>query len=141
MDGIKHLATLLACMKPHLDDKEYIFCTFPSATIPEMLHLNPLCCFYEEEGLTLIIQKDCAIEHKIRFSTVLKMISLTIHSSLDAVGLTAAISGKLAEKGISANVVAAYYHDHIFVQKEYARQAMNSLIELQMESLPYSSIQ
>lgn len=58
-----------------------------------------------------------------------KGITLTIHSSLDAVGLTAAVSTKLAEKDISANVIAAYYHDHIFVQSEKAELAMEALGE------------
>lgn len=54
-------------------------------------------------------------------------ITLTIHSSLDAVGITAAVSTKLAEQGISANVIAAYYHDHIFVQAEKAELAIEAL--------------
>ena len=54
-----------------------------------------------------------------------------VHSSLDAVGLTAAFSAKLTEKNISANVIAAYYHDHIFVPKEKAEQALNAILELQ----------
>jgi hypothetical protein len=49
---------------------------------------------------------------------------------LDAVGLTAAFSSKLAEHGISANVIAGYFHDHIFVQKEHAEKAIAALNEL-----------
>jgi hypothetical protein len=52
-----------------------------------------------------------------------------VHSSLDAVGLTAAVANKLASREISANVVAAYYHDHIFVRKEKADIAMAALEE------------
>jgi hypothetical protein len=59
-----------------------------------------------------------------------KGISLTVHSSLDAVGLTAAFSSKLAEHGISANVFAGYYHDHIFVQSELAQSAIEALNEI-----------
>ena len=58
-----------------------------------------------------------------------KGITLTVHSSLDAVGLTAAVANKLTEKGISANVIAAYYHDHIFVQTEKAALAIEALNE------------
>ena len=55
--------------------------------------------------------------------------SLMIHSSLDAVGLTAAVASRLADHGISANVVAGYYHDHIFVPVEAAEQALGALKE------------
>nr|WP_275889019.1 ACT domain-containing protein [Desulforhopalus vacuolatus] len=65
----------------------------------------------------------------MKYEGVFKGITLTVHSSLEAVGLTAAISSKLAEKGISANVIAAYYHDHIFVQTEKAEMAMEALNE------------
>ena len=63
--------------------------------------------------------------------SVYRLITLNVHSSLDAVGLTAAFSAKLTEKNISANVIAAYYHDHIFVPKEKAEQALNAILELQ----------
>ena len=58
------------------------------------------------------------------------MISLNVHSSLDAVGLTAAFSNRLAEYGISANVVAGFYHDHIFVHSELAEKAIRALGEI-----------
>ncbi|MCH9673679.1 MAG: ACT domain-containing protein, partial [Gammaproteobacteria bacterium] len=62
--------------------------------------------------------------------SIFKRITLTVHSSLDAVGLTAAVSTKLAEHDISANIVAGYYHDHIFVQTQRATHAMAALREL-----------
>ena len=97
--------------------------------------LTPIGTFREKEGLTLIITTDDALSNGIRFDNVYKLISLTVHSSLNAVGLTAAIATKLASKDISANVVAAYYHDHIFAQKEKAGQATEAVVELQAESL------
>ena len=96
--------------------------------------LTPIGTFREKEGLILILTTDDASSNGIRFDTVYKLISLTVHSSLNAVGLTASIATKLASKDISANVVAAYYHDHIFVQKEKAGQAMEAIMELQAES-------
>lgn len=136
MAGIEDLKKLLSSMKPELDKGEFVFCTFDNLiSIETIINLNPLCTFREKEGLTLIITTDDALSHDIHFDTVYKLISLTVHSSLNAVGLTAAIATKLASKDISANVVAAYYHDHIFVQKEKAGQAMEAIIELQVESL------
>jgi len=122
-------------MEPQLQNEEYIFCTFPKGQITDNIHLNPICCFHEKEGLTLIIEKQTADKNRIEYASTFSMISLTIHSSLDAVGLTAAISKKLAEKEISANVVAAYFHDHVFVPKEKAPLAVKCLNELQQESL------
>ena len=43
------------------------------------------------------------------------MISLAVHSALDGVGLTAAVAGALAERGIACNMVAGHHHDHAFV--------------------------
>jgi hypothetical protein len=80
--------------------------------------------FKESEGLTLIISVEDAEKANIAYESKFKQITLTVHSSLDAVGLTAAIAIKLASHGISANVVAAYYHDHIFVQSEKADKAL-----------------
>jgi hypothetical protein len=50
-----------------------------------------------------------------------------VHSSLEAVGLTAAVAGALTAAGISANVVAAFHHDHVFVPADRAEAAMAQL--------------
>lgn len=63
----------------------------------------------------------------IQFEGVFSQITLTVHSSLEAVGLTAAVSAKLAEKEISANVIAGYYYDHIFVQSSKAEAVLKAL--------------
>ena len=60
----------------------------------------------------------------LNYSFIASWISLTIHSSLEAVGLTAAFSKALADNGISCNVVAAFYHDHIFVDQKDAKKVM-----------------
>ena len=64
---------------------------------------------------------------KLEYSFVASWITLTVHSSLEAVGLTAAFSKALSQEGISCNVVAAFYHDHIFVGKNDADKAMEIL--------------
>ncbi|WP_029905730.1 ACT domain-containing protein [Prevotella sp. 10(H)] len=135
MNGIENLNELLKSLEPELHTEEFVFCTFPHESLSDKMYLSPISSFQEKEGLTLIITKECAIANSIPFESVFSLISLTIHSSLDAVGLTAAIAGKLASKNISANVVAAYYHDHIFVQKEKAKEAIKALKELQQESM------
>ena len=96
-----------------------------------MYELNPIGIFHEKEGVTFILEQQDAVNKKIHYQSDYRLITLNVHSSLDAVGLTAAFSAKLAEKNISANVVTAYYHDHIFVPEEKAEQALNAILELQ----------
>ena len=96
-----------------------------------MYELNPIGIFLEKEGVTFILEQQDAVNKKIHYQSVYRLNTLNVHSSLDAVGLTAAFSAKLAEKNISANVVTAYYHDHIFVPEEKAEQALNAILELQ----------
>jgi hypothetical protein len=128
MSGIKELDTLLQSMSPELQAEEFVFCTVKNS-LSEVVPLQPIATFMEQEGLTVIVEKQQAEQANLEFDGVFKLITLTVHSSLDAVGLTAAVATKLAEHGISANVVAAFYHDHIFVQTEKAEQAMLALAE------------
>jgi hypothetical protein len=83
--------------------------------------------FKENEAITLILKKEIADTLKLDYSVVMSWITLTVHSSLEAVGLTAAFSKALSENGISCNVVAAFYHDHIFVAKKDTDKAMEVL--------------
>lgn len=129
MTGEQHLATLLSSLSPELLDREYVFCTFPNARYGDYPALEPFASVSEPEGLTLIIPRIQADDRGLRYGSVFKRITLRVHSSLDAVGLTAAFSNKLAEHGISANVVAGYYHDHIFVHRDHAERAMAALEE------------
>jgi uncharacterized protein len=131
MIGETNLSKLLASMSPALMSDEYVFCSV-QGEYQDYAQLTPLATFREEEGLTLVVTKDAAMASNLPFESVFKGITLTIHSSLDAVGLTAAVSSKLAEKGISANVIAAYYHDHIFVQSEKAELAIAALGEFSL---------
>ena len=126
MIGETNLETLLATMSPNLMAEEYVFCSVQGDYI-DYNALSPLASFRESEGLTLVISKEMALAHQLPFESVFRGITLTIHSSLDAVGLTAAVSGKLTANNISANVIAAYYHDHIFVQSEKAELALKVL--------------
>jgi hypothetical protein len=130
MTGEINLEKLVAAMSPALMDGEYVFCTFQNAHYGDYSELDPIAAIKESEGLTLIIPKSKADETQLAYESVFKGITLSVHSSLDAVGLTAAFSGKLTEHGISANVIAGYHHDHIFVQSELAEKAIEALNEL-----------
>jgi hypothetical protein len=134
MSGIVKLDELLKNMRPVISEEEYVFCTVKSFILDDVEKLNPICTFKEDEGLTLILEKNIAQKYQFHFDEIFKKITLQIHSSLQAVGLTAAVSTALAEKGISANVVAAYYHDHIFVPANKANEALKTLQSLSQSS-------
>ena len=129
MTGEKNLETLLATLSPTLNDGEYVFCSFKNAMYGDYSDLKPIASFSESKGLTLIISKIEADEKGLTYNGVFKVITLRVHSSLEAIGLTAAFSKKLTEHGVSANVVAGYYHDHIFVKTEQAEKAIVALNE------------
>ncbi len=128
MTGIHDINELLQSMSPQIQQGEFVFCTV-EGQLSDHAQLNPLGTFIEGEGLTLILEKNSADKANISYEGIFKQITLTVHSSLEAVGLTAAVANKLSDKGISANVVAAYYHDHIFVQAEKADEALSALQE------------
>jgi hypothetical protein len=128
MSGITGLDELLRSMEPQLLETEFVFCTV-SGSLVDYVSLNPIATFIEKEGLTLVLDKYVAQKTGLQFEGSFRQITLTVHSSLEAVGLTAAVSSKLTDKGISSNVVAAYYHDHIFVQTAKAEMALSALKE------------
>ena len=134
MAGITDLKVLLAGMKPILSDNSYVFVTCPDAAYGDRAGLDPIGSFREAEGLTLIVPRQNADTAGIAYDGGYRKITLQIHSSLAAVGLTAAVAGALAQSGISANVVAAYFHDHIFVPEEKAASALKTLEKLQLEA-------
>jgi hypothetical protein len=125
----KDLRKLMTSLSPHLMDGDFVFCTIQDARYGDFTELLPMASFCEDEGLTLLVTKENADKAGLTYESIFKCITLKVHSSLEAVGLTAAVSSKLAEKGISANVIAAYYHDHIFVQAEKANVALSALNE------------
>tara|TARA_Y100001956_G_C4022291_1_gene142498 strand:+ start:254 stop:652 length:399 start_codon:yes stop_codon:yes gene_type:complete len=132
MSGITDLDELLRSMRPKLMPTEFVFCT-TSGALTDYVNLEPVASFIESEGLTLVLEKSRAEKVGLAFEGIYQQITLTVHSSLDAVGLTAAVASKLASKGISANVIAAYYHDHIFVQQDKATAALLALEEFSTE--------
>jgi len=130
MSGETSLQKMLATLSPQAMDGEYVFCSFEDARYGDYAELEPVAAIRESEGLTLVVPRDNADRRGIGYESVFSGITLGIHSSLDAVGLTASCASKLTEHGISANVIAGFYHDHIFVQREFAEQAIEALNEL-----------
>ena len=128
MAGIKDIQILLKEMKPVLDKIDYVFSTIECFNIEkDIIFLDPIATFRESEGMTVVVTRETADKQRLPYDAVFNKITLEVHSSLEAVGLTAAISTALASKDISANVIAGYYHDHIFVPKDKADFALNIL--------------
>ena len=125
MAGEKNLESLLKNMEPQYQIGDYVFCSVPDI---KPVNINDILLFFrEQEGITIIIKKEIADNLGFKYSFIAAWISLTVHSSLEAVGLTAAFSKALAANNISCNVVAAFYHDHIFVDKRDVLKAMEIL--------------
>lgn len=125
MSGEKDLEQLLKSMKPEHVSGDYVFCKVENFENPDWNQIIML--FKEKEAITLILKKEVADQLQLDYSVVMSWITLTVHSSLEAVGLTAAFSKALSEHAISCNVVAAYYHDHIFVNQKDVKKAMEIL--------------
>tara|TARA_R110000744_G_scaffold20374_3_gene53462 strand:+ start:1991 stop:2386 length:396 start_codon:yes stop_codon:yes gene_type:complete len=127
MAGETDLNILLESLEPNLNLGSYVFISLKD--INEILREDILFEFKEAEGITILLSKDKADKYNLDYEFVASWITLKVHSALDAVGLTAAVSSALTKHNISCNVVAAYYHDHIFVSKKDTKKAMEVLSE------------
>ena len=132
MSGLTDLDQLLAHLEPSLREGEYVFITVDDDTMTD--ELQPLATFAEDEGRSLIVERERAEAAGLAVEGVFRCITLTVRSSLEAVGLTAAVATALAEAGISANVVAAFHHDHVFVPAAHAERALSVLRGLQQRA-------
>ena len=128
MAGETNLSILIKNMQPILNEGQYVFCSMRSQSAIDFHRI--VFFFREQEGVTIVLEKSYADVKKYEYASVFAWITLHIHSSLDAVGLTAAFSKALADNHISCNVVAGYYHDHIFVPYDLAQQAVDVLRKL-----------
>ncbi|GAA2003038.1 dihydrofolate reductase [Nakamurella flavida] len=122
---VRDLDALLADLRPRRRAGEYVYCRVPGALVPD--GLAPVVTVTEDEGLTLVLARDGAAAGGFPAEPVLAWIELGVDSALDAVGLTAAVATALAGRGIPANVVAGYTHDHLFVPADRADEALEIL--------------
>ncbi len=118
LSGETDLATLLATIEPMLDPRPHDYVPMTGTEPPPA---GWLAIVREDEGIAVISPCDEGPWARI---------TLTVHSSLDAVGLTAAVSTALATAGLSANMIAGLHHDHILVpwpKRHAALEAIRTL--------------
>ncbi len=115
-------------MAPEVQPGTFVYCTFPDALLPD--GLKPVCTMLEAEGLTVILHREEAQARGIPFQFESALITLSVHSSLAAVGFLARICSALAAASIPCNVVSGFYHDHLFVPSHQLHEALASLGQL-----------
>lgn len=128
MAGETNLGTLLRSMSATLAPGTYVFATVPGGAVPP--GLSPRMIFREAEGTTLILLRDEAAARGLKAEFPCRMITLNVHSALDAVGFIARIATELAAAGMGVNPVAGFFHDHLFVPEDRAEEAMEILRRL-----------
>ncbi|MGV6805556.1 MAG: ACT domain-containing protein [Ruegeria sp.] len=121
---VKDTLDMIAGMDPVLTPGEFAFVRWDNELPwPD----GTLASCVEDEGLSLVVP----IRHAPDDAISMRCITLRVHSSLEGVGLTAAVAGALAENGIAANMVAGFHHDHVYVPSSLAEAAVNILKRLQ----------
>ena len=118
MPGERNLEVLLAHMHPQLHPGTYVFC------VSDHPHPDAIATFREAEGVTLVLERGDADALGLEPLFEAEWITLTIHSALDAVGFLAVVASRLADAGISCNVISAGYHDHLFVPAGRGEEAI-----------------
>ncbi|MFC7447483.1 ACT domain-containing protein [Rhodococcus daqingensis] len=124
MSGERDLEILISSMNPVLRPGTFVFVTVPEAAAPGV---RAAATITEDEGVTLVLTKEEADARGWGYEFEAAWLTLRVHSALDAVGLTAAVSSRLAGIGISCNVIAGYHHDHLLVPIDDASHALAEL--------------
>lgn len=132
MSGESNLQILLKNMMPMLKEDPYVFLTAENFTLQEQQ--ESVMVFKESEGQTLIMKESAAKNLQKQHQGTWALITLNVHSNLNAIGFLAAITEKLAKAGISVNAVSAFYHDHLFVPWEKKENAMSLLSDFTEKS-------
>lgn len=131
---VKSTRKMIANMTPVLQSGTYVFCSVIHNADAQDAVSVAKASFIEDEGLSLILPKADADRLGLVYEETMKQITLMVYSSVQGVGLTAAVARALAKMEIPANVVAATQHDHIFVPAKRADEAMDTLRVLQSKA-------
>lgn len=132
MSGETDLRSLLRNMRPQRVIGEYVFCSLEEHDVSRIE--APLLVFREDEGVTVVISREQAESLDFNYDSIWGLVTLSVHSDLTAVGFLARITQHLAQKGVSVNVVSAYYHDHLFVPIKDVNRTLDLLSQLSRDS-------
>ncbi len=130
-DVVSSAHEMISGMTPELQSGQFVFAILPDMTAAAPLLAQAQCMYREAEGVSLILTKEIASGAGLECDHPMCCITLNVYSSLEGVGLTAAVASALGAQGIACNMVAAYHHDHVFVPAEMAQQALDVLRSLQ----------
>lgn len=130
-DVAKTAYDMISGMKPELRPGVFLFVTTDDMTLAAALTPGAIAIFKEDEGLSMIVPVALAEKAGLATNAPMRWITLNVYSSLEAVGLTAAVSNALADQAIPCNMVAAFHHDHVFVPADLCGRAMEVLTALQ----------
>lgn len=128
---VRERQAMLAGMTPVLMDGTYFFCTTDDAAVAAAAAPDSLATFREDEGLALVLNEADAAKHGFSLSMPMSRIVLEVFSALDGVGPTAGVATALADQGIPCNMIAAYYHDNVFVPEPMSQRAIDILKDVQ----------
>ncbi len=135
--GERNLEVLLATLTTTLHPETFVFITMPNGStsigyLPPSLETQ--LAFQEAEGLTIVTSEAAAIAHGLEYTFPSRMITLNVHSSLEAVGFIAKVASRLAERGVGINPMSGFFHDHLFVPVGREEEAISALEDLAKES-------
>ena len=125
--GEEDLSTIIANLNPQLLKEDYVFVSLNECSLEVINQLDPIATFKEKEGTTLVITEEKARSNNYELDLVFKCITLGVHSSLISVGLIATISRYLSDNGIPCNIFSGYFHDHLFIQNDLTKKAIEVL--------------
>ena len=133
--GDENLERLILTMTPELAAGAFAFFCVPEADLARFSPSDIKVMVREAEGVTLVLACDVAARYELSITDRFACITLQVHSRLQAVGLTAVVASQLAMAGISANVVAGYYHDYIYVAEADGLRAVELLACLKPDAI------
>ena len=125
MSGEFDLDRLLSTLRPVVREGEYVF-----VSLTRLPDVPCEATIREDEGMTCVVRRSVADDQGWSYDFVAGWITLEVHSALAAVGLTAAVSRALTREGISCNVIAGYFHDHLLVPFDRVDDAARALEQL-----------
>lgn len=134
MTTIRDRQAMIAGMRPELVPGLWQFCTLTDPAQIDQAVIHALATFREAEGMSVILPQVTAESLGLPLTAPMRQITLQVFSSLEGVGLTAAVASVLADHGIACNMVAAYQHDHAFVPAPDAERAVAVLQMLAAET-------